>query len=122
MCFYDILVFPNYEIYKFFLFFGIQVGENAFTWFSVTVLVHGNYCPCIYVKTLTITKKDVKNDKNEKKPLQRIIDLFIDLMGLRLILFDVLDFFQIRGSNLMLSTKNFGSTGILGSSMMSSKP
>jgi len=33
LCFY---VFPNYKIYKIFLFFGIQVSENAIMWFSVT--------------------------------------------------------------------------------------
>jgi len=39
----------------------------------------------------------LKNVVTKMKPLQRIIDLFIDITGLRPITFDVLDVFGAKG-------------------------
>jgi len=76
----------------------------------------------LWMSKMLRKRKKTENDKNVREAIAAIIDLFIDLTGLRPIIFDDLDVFRARGSNLVLSTKNFESAGFLGPSMTSSKP
>jgi len=56
------------------------------------------------------------------KTLQRIIDLLIDLTGLRAKIIDVLDIFRAQRSNVLgVITKNFACAGLLAPTMTSSK-
>jgi len=57
------------------------------------------------VKKLTGTNKGVKNDKNKKEAMKRIIDLY-DLTGL--IIFDV---FRVRRVKPRAKYQKFGSAG-----------
>jgi len=66
----------------------------------------------IMSKNLRYRKKDVKNDKKWK--WSRCSVWLIDLTGLRPIIFDVLGVFLHVQIHLEVSTKKFGSAGILG--------
>jgi len=58
-------------------------------------------------------KKATIMKKTKMKPLQRIINWFIDFTDLRPIIIDVLDVFWGVRVHLVVSTKTFGS-GVLG--------